>query len=81
MRGPELRAPPGWSRPGLGSPSASTSRPVAPPPLGKHLAGALADYDAIGGDDLHYTEVAQRLDVDPRTVLRWRALRRGISLA
>jgi hypothetical protein len=48
---------------------------------GKHLAGALEDYDAIGGDDLHDTEVAQRLDVDPRTVLRWRALRRGISLA
>jgi hypothetical protein len=46
-----------------------------PPPMGKHLAGRLEDYDDIGGDDLHYLTVADQLKVAPRTVLRWRARR------
>jgi hypothetical protein len=81
MTGPELRGASGLraGRPQLTIRVLTPGRP-APPPLRKHLAGRMEDYDEIGGDDLHYLEVAELLDVTGRTVLRWRARRRGITL-
>jgi hypothetical protein len=81
MRGPELRGASGLR----GKAAQLTVRiypagQPAPPPAGKHTEGRRLDYDAINGDQLHYTTVAAKLGVDPRTVLRWRARWNGITV-
>ena len=52
---------------------------VAARPCRERLLAHLEDYFFIGGDHLSLAQVAQRLDVTPRSVSRWRALLRTFT--